>query len=692
MVNETFAFQAEINQLLSLIINTFYSNKDVFLRELISNASDALDKLRYKQLTEQNAKQELSIKLFTDKNSKTISIQDFGIGMSKDELIRNLGTIAHSGTKAFMESIENGTADMSLIGQFGVGFYSAFLVADKVKVVSKSANSPEEVWVWESNASGTFTINEHDNNDVDIGTTITLYLKEDQQQYLEESTLTEIITKHSQYIGFPIYLHVEREEVVEEDKEAEDVENEEGNIEDVPTENTDKQEDKEKKTKIVHKWEHLNKQQPLWTRKSDDVTHDEYVTFYKSLSADWEEHMAVKHFCAEGQIEFKALLYIPSRAPFDMFNGGITKKMNNIKLYVRKVLIMDESNDILPEYLSFVKGIVDSDDLPLNVSREMLQQNNIMKLIKKNLVKKVIDMMVELSENDEKYKIFYQNFSKNIKLGIMEDSKSKEKLYQLLRYTSLNTDNDNTISLDSYVENMKEGQKDIYYITGESVKVMKNMPCLEKLKKKGYDVILMSDAIDEYMMQHIREYKDKKFVNCSKDDFVLEDEMNELVEIKKEWEPFCKEVKEILGNLVKEVRVSDKLVSRPCVIVSDKYGWSANMERIMKAQALKSNEHFMFGNSQKYMEINVEHDIIKNIRNKFDMKQPIKDAINILYDVVLLDSGYQLEEPGVFCSKIYRLINMGLSGIDEDEINNDNISDEHEKDIEKETSIMEEVD
>lgn len=706
--NETFAFQAEINQLLSLIINTFYSNKDVFLRELISNASDALDKFRYKSLTDSSIdKNDLCIKISSDRDNNVLVIRDFGIGMTKEELVNNLGTIAHSGTRTFMESLANGSADMSLIGQFGVGFYSAFLVADRVKVVSKSANNENgEVWVWESNAGGTFTISSYDGDasDFKVGTEIIMHLKDDQKDYIEEMRIKEIVTKHSQYIGFPIYLNVVRSEEVEvEDENNIDVsedkdkkEEEEGISEITPADEEDgENKDKKKKTisQTVNKWEHLNKQQPLWTRKPEDVTHEEYAAFYKTLAGDWEDHLAVKHFTAEGQIEFKALLYVPPRAPFDMFNGGSTKKLNNIKLYVRKVLIMDESNELLPEYLSFVKGIVDSDDLPLNVSREMLQQNNIMKLIKKNLVKKIIDMMVDLAENSpDKWRTFYEHFSKNIKLGIMEDSKSKDRLKELLRYHSLSSGENGMISLASYVEKMKEDQKDIYFVTGESMKAVRDMPCLEKLKKRGYDVLLMTDPIDEYMVQQLQEYKDKKLVNCTKEDLVLESP-DDMAEIKKEWEAVCASMKEVLGDSVKEVRVSDKLVSKPCVLVGDKYGWSANMERIMKAQALKGADQFMFGRSQKTLEINVDHPIVKAIRKKVEDKVPIKDAVNLLFETVMIDCGYQIENPGTFCSRIYRLINMGLSGEEDgtSENNEENVNDNVPETSNPET-MMEEVD
>jgi len=650
---QIFYFQTEVNQLLSLIVNTFYKKKEIFLRELISNSSDALDKVRYQSISEPSildAEADLYIHIIPNKANNTLTIADSGIGMTKNDLINNIGTIARSGTKRFVEALKQGT-DLSLIGQFGVGFYASYLVSKKVIIFTK--HNLDDYYSWESLAGGSFSIRKiQPIVNFGRGTRVVLYLKDDQLEFLEERRLKEIIKKHSEFISYPIALEVEK--IVEKDVVNEQSSEKNENSADV-------QKVKEVKKELIV----LNKQKPIWMKRSQDISEEEYSSFYKSITNDWEDHLAKKHFSVEGQVDFKAILYVPRRAPFDLFDSR--KKSNNIKLYVRRVFIMDNCQDLIPEYLNFIKGIVDSEDLPLNISREALQQNKILKVIKKNLVKKCLEMFIEISNDCDDYSKFYEAFSKNIKLGVHEDSQNRSKLAELLRFRSSKVDEE-TVSFKDYIARCLPKQKKIYYIIGESTEVLKKSPFIEKLLYNDIEVIYMIDPMDEYCMQQLKEFEGYKLVCVTKEGLTLDEldveSQKKHDELVASYSDLCEVMKEILGDQVEKVIVSDRIQKSPGCLVTGEYGWTANMERIMKAQALRDSTMSSYMASKKTYEINPENKIIQELKRRVELDRTdkmIRDITYLLFDVTLIVSGFSIDNPTNFSQRVSRILELGLN-------------------------------
>lgn len=665
---EKFEYQAEVSRLLDLIVHSLYSHKEVFLRELVSNASDALDKMRFLSVTSpelMDATQDLCIRIQTDKEAGTITITDTGVGMSREELVESLGTIAQSGTAKFVQALkdkktEGAAGDSNLIGQFGVGFYSAFLVADKVTVRTKGATSDKQ-WIWEAEANqSSYIVKEDTDPETQLlrGSSITLHLKEDDKfEYTEASRIEGLVKNYSQFISFPIYTWQElsRSKEVEEEEPAK----EEG-------------EEPKKTTKTVTEkyfdWQLVNDTKPIWMRNTKEVEKEEYNTFYKNTFKEFLDPLAYSHFTTEGEIEFRSLLYVPGMQPFNMDGQEMPK---NIRLYVKRVFISDEFHgELFPRYLNFIKGVVDSNDLSLNVSREILQESRIVRIMRKRLVRKTFDMFDDISKKEDQsdYKTFWENFGKNLKLGCLEDQSSHKRIAPLLRFQS--SKGEELTSLQEYVERMKEGQNDIYFLASENISSAKSAPFLEKMEKRGLEVLFLLETLDEPCLTALNSFSDKKFVDVSKEDLDFGEEKDEAKdkEVAQEMEALCDWLKQQLGDKIAKVQVSKRLESSPCVMVAGKYGYTANKEKLMRMQMVASQE-IEFMRSQRVLELNPNHPIIKDLnvqckQNPSDSRA--QEMAQLLYETAHLTSGFTLENPNEFGSRVYQMMAMAVSKPQED--------------------------
>ncbi|KFQ16767.1 Endoplasmin, partial [Merops nubicus] len=674
--SEKFAFQAEVNRMMKLIVNSLYKNKEIFLRELISNASDALDKIRLISLTDESAlagNEELTVKIKCDKEKNMLHVTDTGIGMTKEELVKNLGTIAKSGTSEFLNKMtemqDDGQSTSELIGQFGVGFYSAFLVADRVIVTSKHNNDTQHIW--ESDSNEFSVIDDPRGNTLGRGTTITLVLKEEASDYLELDTVKNLVKKYSQFINFPIYLWSSKTETVEEPIEEEEAkEKEEADDDEAAVEEEEEKKPKTKKVeKTVWDWELMNDIKPIWQRPSKEVEEDEYKAFYKTFSGEHDDPMTFTHFTAEGEVTFKSILFVPNSAPRGLFDEYGSKKSDFIKLYVRRVFITDDFHDMMPKYLNFIKGVVDSDDLPLNVSRETLQQHKLLKVIRKKLVRKTLDMIKKIAE--EKYNdTFWKEFGTNVKLGVIEDHSNRTRLAKLLRFQSSHHES-NLTSLDQYVERMKEKQDKIYFMAGASRKEAESSPFVERLLKKGYEVIYLTEPVDEYCIQALPAFDGKRFQNVAKEGVSFEEsekskESREALE--KEFEPLLNWMKDkALKDRIEKAVLSQRLTQSPCALVASQYGWSGNMERIMKAQAYQTGKDIStnyYASQKKTFEINPRHPLIKDMLRRVKENEDdktVSDLAVVLFETATLRSGYMLPDTKEYGDRIERMLRLSLN-------------------------------
>uniref|UniRef100_A0AAY4DZH4 Endoplasmin n=1 Tax=Denticeps clupeoides TaxID=299321 RepID=A0AAY4DZH4_9TELE len=677
--SEKHAFQAEVNRMMKLIINSLYKNKEIFLRELISNASDALDKIRLLSLTDENAltgNEELTIKIKSDKEKNMLHITDTGVGMTKEDLVKNLGTIAKSGTSEFLNKMTDmqteGQSTSELIGQFGVGFYSAFLVADSVIVTSKHNNDTQHIW--ESDSNQFSVIEDPRGSTLGRGTTITLVMKEEASDFLELETIKNLVKKYSQFINFPIYVWSSKTETVEEPIDEDEAEKEKEDTTEDEAEVEEEEEDKDKpKTKKVEKtvwdWELMNDIKPIWQRPAKEVEDDEYKAFYKTFSRDSDEPLSHIHFTAEGEVTFKSILFVPASAPRGLFDEYGSKKNDFIKLFVRRVFITDDFHDMMPKYLNFVKGVVDSDDLPLNVSRETLQQHKLLKVIRKKLVRKTLDMIKKIAEEQYNDK-FWKEFGTNIKLGVIEDHSNRTRLAKLLRFQTSHSESI-LASLEQYVERMKEKQDKIYFMAGTSRKEAESSPFVERLLRKGYEVIYLTEPVDEYCIQALPEFDGKRFQNVAKEGLKFDEsetakEKREALE--KEFEPLTTWMKDkSLKDKIEKAVLSQRLTNSPCALVASQYGWSGNMERIMKAQAYQTGKDIStnyYASQKKTLEINPKHPLIKEMLKKVKAEpedQTASDLAVVLFETATLRSGFQLADTKAYGDRIERMLRLSMN-------------------------------
>lgn len=636
---KTRKFKTEVQQLLHLIINSLYSNKEIFVRELISNASDAIDKAKFREQTEPDlfaGDTDYNIRLALDPENKTFQVSDNGIGMTFDEVNDNIGTIAQSGTAAFMEAVEQSKKENALspelIGQFGVGFYSAFIVAEKVRLDTKAPGEESGVR-WESDGKGSYTVQEIKKES--RGTVVTLFLQDpedDDQDFTQEYTVQNIVKKHSDFVTYPIIMNMEKSEPIPENEIIKDSEGK-------PIGDTYKK---------IRKDETLNSMKAIWAKPKDDVDEKEHAEFYKHISHNWDEPLEIIHKRFEGVIEYDVLMYLPSKAPFDLFRP---ERKHGMQLYCKRVFIMDDCKELLPEYLGFVQGVVDAPDLNLNVSREILQEDRVVRNIRKNLVKQVFAALEGMEK--EKYEEFFTEFGQALKAGIPTDFANKEKLASLLRYKTTKS-GDKYVSLDEYIENMQEDQKEIYYLTGENLTSLINSPLLESLKEKDYEVLLMIDPVDEWVTQSLPEYKEKKLKSAEKGDLDLEKVDDEK---KNEYSALLSFLKGKLEAKIKDVVVSNRLKNSVSCLSADDYAMSAYMEKIMKASGQKTPDQ------KRVMEVNINHPVMAKMKEIFesDTTNPVlQDYSDLLFDIAVISEGGKLDNPARFSKLLGDLMNKAI--------------------------------